>query len=91
MASLFPAELQPLIVVVWAELPALLAEHLDVDLQDSEREGVERESSLRVLCLAVRLDDLAVDNHASDLDREGSRIEVESIQPRPGQLATAHA
>ena len=74
-------------MLVRAEVGALLVEHLDVKLQRSEGERVEREGSLRAVGLAVRFDDLAVHDNARYLDREGSRVQAEPVPTCPGQLA----
>jgi hypothetical protein len=43
------------VVIVGAERGPLLVEHLDVQLQRGERQGIERQGPLRVLGLAVMM------------------------------------
>ena len=54
-----PAEQHAVIVLVRPEILALTVEHLDMRLQDGQRERVERQDVLSVFGLAVRLDHLA--------------------------------
>ena len=60
--AVLPAEQPAVIVVVGAELLALLVEQLDVIRQNRESEWVERQEVLGVLGLAVRFDQFAVDD-----------------------------
>lgn len=86
-----PAEQQPGVLVVRAERGPLRFEHRNVDAERGEGERVEREDSLCVLRLAVRLDHPAI-NHDEGLgDREGSRFEVKPVPARPRQFTAAHA
>lgn len=80
-----------MVLVVRAKVGALLVEHLDVNSERGEGERVEREDSLRVLGLAVRLDDLAIDHDARDLDRQGSGVQVEQRALGSRQLTAAHS
>src|SRR6266566_7957825 len=75
--AVLPAEQQPVVGIVRAELGALPVERLDMELEGGQGERVEREGSLRVLGLAVRFDDLAVHDNACDVDREGSGAGIE--------------
>src|SRR5262249_35975079 len=54
--ALLPAEQQPVVLVVRPELAAFVVKHPGVRLEDRERERVERDRVLRVLCFAVRVD-----------------------------------
>jgi hypothetical protein len=54
---------------------ALPIEHLDMRLQGGQRERVKGQQGLSVLCLAVRLDHLAVHDHPRDIDLKGSQVE----------------
>ena len=87
----FPAEQQPVILVVGSVLLALGVELPDEPGQSGEGEGVEGDHALRVLGLAVRLDDATVDHHAGGPNGKCSGCEVEPVQACPGQLALPHA
>jgi hypothetical protein len=53
--------------------------------------GSSARDVLRVLGLAIRLDDLAVDHNAGCLDSECSALQVEQVAASAGQLAPPHA
>jgi hypothetical protein len=70
---------------------ALTVEHLDMRLQGGQRERVKGQQVLSVLCLAVRLDHLAVHDHPRDIDLKRAGGQVEEVPPRACQLAAPHA
>ena len=80
-----------MILIVRPELAALLAEQFGVCPEHGEGERVERQDVLRVLGLAVRLDDPAVHHDAGGLDGERSGVQVEQITASTRQLAPPHA
>jgi hypothetical protein len=51
----------------------LTVEHLDVRLQGGQRERVKSQQVLSVLCLAVRLDHLALHDQPRDIDLKRAR------------------
>jgi hypothetical protein len=57
-----------MIAVVRPMILALTVEHLDMRLQGDQRERVKGQQVLSVLCLAVRLDHLAVHDPPRDID-----------------------
>ena len=64
---------------------ALPVEHLDMRLQGGQRERVKGQQGLSVLCLAVRLDHLAVHDHPRDIDLKGSQVEEARRAPASSQ------
>ena len=86
-----PAEQHTVIVVVRPEILALLVEHLDMRLQNGQRERVEGQHVLSVFRLAVRLDHLAVHDDARDIDLKRARGQIEQIAPYARELAAPHA
>ena len=74
-----PAEQDAVIVIVRPEVPAFPVEHLDMRLQNSQRERVGYQHVLSVFRLAVRLDHLAVHDHPRDIDLQRARGQIQQV------------
>lgn len=85
------AEQHAVIVVIRPGVAPFAVQHLDVHPENGEGERVERQDVLRVLGLAVRLNDLAVHHDAGRVDGEHPGRQVEQITASARQLAASHA
>ena len=81
--AVFPAEQHAMIAAVRPMILTLTVEHLDMRLQGGQRERVKGQQVLSVLCLAVRLDHLAVHDHPCDIDLRRARGQVEEVRRAP--------
>jgi len=68
-----------MIVIVGAELCALLAQHFHMRPEQHQGERVQHHKTLCVLSLAIRLHDLAVYHDPRGLQHQRPCLEVQSI------------
>jgi hypothetical protein len=84
------AEQHAVIMVVRPELDPFPFEHLDMRLQHSESERIQRQDVLRILRLAISITWPSTTT-LGDLDRKRARGQVEPVPASASQLASPHA